>query len=58
MQYGDVFTLYIAGRYMTFILNTNLYGVFFNSKPDVASFEVAVQQFTQRCARGSGLCMD
>ncbi|CAH1784449.1 unnamed protein product [Owenia fusiformis] len=42
-EYGDVFTIYLAGKYYTFILNPRNYGVCFKQSSDVLSFRTAAR---------------
>jgi prostacyclin synthase len=46
--HGDVFSLLVAGRKMTFLCDVKYYGIFFESDKSTMSFEEAVQTFTER----------
>lgn len=51
-KYGDVFTLYMGGRYMTFLTDPNELQIFFipkmNKSKPMTSFNDAVAEFTGR----------
>ena len=47
-RYGRIFTLYVAGKHMTFLTDPdNHFPIFFESEP-VVSFQYAVQPFTHK----------
>lgn len=47
-QFGDVFTLNLAGKGMTFLHDPALINAFFSKPDSQISFRPAVEQFTQR----------
>eukprot|EP00042_Codosiga_hollandica_P058567 m.885031 g.885031 ORF g.885031 m.885031 type:complete len:495 (-) comp59895_c0_seq2:41-1525(-) len=46
-KFGPVFTIFLAGQEMTYVLDPALLETFFNSEPAI-SFQAAVQPFTQK----------
>eukprot|EP00002_Diphylleia_rotans_P033656 TRINITY_DN7174_c0_g1_i1.p1 TRINITY_DN7174_c0_g1~~TRINITY_DN7174_c0_g1_i1.p1 ORF type:complete len:324 (+),score=70.11 TRINITY_DN7174_c0_g1_i1:77-1048(+) len=48
-EMGDLFTLYIAGKRMTFVFDPKDHATFFNSEP-IINFQEAVKPFTKNAA--------
>ena len=48
-KYGDTFTLHLAGRHLTFLMNPEDLEVFFSRDESVVDFRFATQPFLSRC---------
>lgn len=46
--YGSVWTLHVAGRYMTFLTDPAMFPTYFNTSEDVIDFQNATQPFLSR----------